>query len=164
MTTVDRRPARISRWIAGFASSLALVMCGFYSWPALVVGAIGVVVLWAGLLRGTNAAVTTGSFGLFAAAVVAGAQSAPVLPVLASVVLVVVAWDTGGNAISIGEQVGRDAETTRIELAHGLATLAVGVVTGGVGYAIYWFGSGGQPVAAVVFLLLGAVLLVATLD
>lgn len=164
MTVVDRRPARISRWLAGFAGVLALVMSGFYSWSALLVGALGAVILCAGLLRGVVGAVTTGAFGLFIAAILAGVQRAPVLPVLTSITLAVVAWDIGGNAISIGEQLGRDAETTRIEIVHSVASLTVGVVTAGIGYAIYWFGTGGQPVAAVVFLVLGAVLLIATLD
>lgn len=164
MMAVDRGPARLSQGIAVFASSLALVTCGFYSWPALFVGGLGVVVLWAGLHRGSRGAVTTGAFGLFVAAVIAGAQSAPVVPVLASTVLVVVTWDVGGNAISIGDQLGRAAETTRIEAVHSLATLTVGALTATVGYAVYWFGTGGQPVAAVAFLLLGAVLLIATLD
>lgn len=164
MTVVNRRPARISRWLSGFAGVLALVMSGFYSWPALLVGALGAVILYAGLLRGMTGAVTTGAFGLFIAAILAGVQRAPVLPVLTSVTLAVVAWDIGGNAISIGEQLGRDAETTRIEIVHSVASLTVGVVTAGIGYAIYWVGTGGQPVAAVVFLVLGAVLLIATLD
>lgn len=139
-------------------------MGGFYSWPALVLGAAGVLVLWVGLLRGTRSAVTTGALGLFVASVVAGARAAPIVPVLTGVVLAVVAWDTGTNAISIGEQLGRSADTTRIEVIHGTATIAVGALTAAVGYAIYRFGAGGQPVAAVVFFLVGAVLLVAALD
>lgn len=164
MTVVDRRPARIGRWLSGFAGVLAVVTSGFYSWSALAVGGVGLVVLWAGLLRGTRSAVTTGSFGLFVAAVAAGTRGAPVPPVLGSVVLTVVAWDAGGNAIGIGEQLGRDAGTARIEIVHSAATLAVGAVTAGVGYAVYRFGTGGQPVAAVVFLVFGALLLVAALD
>ncbi len=162
--TVDRRPTALGRWISGFAGVVTLVTSGFYSWPALGVGAVGVVVLWGGLLRGARSLVTAGAFGLFVASVLAGVQGAPIVPVLASVVLAVVAWDAGGNAISIGEQLGRSAETARIEIVHSSSTLAVGVVTGGVGFGLYRFGTGGQPVAAVVFLLLGAVLLVATLD
>jgi hypothetical protein len=150
--------------VAALAGGLAFVMSGFYSWPALIVGAIGLVLLWAGLVRGSTATVTTGAFGVFIAAITAGSQSAPVIPVLASIVLAVVAWDTGGNAISIGNQLGRSANTIRIEIVHIGATLIVGVLTAGVGYAIYLFGTGDQPVVAVVFLLLGAVLLIATLD
>lgn len=164
MTIIDRRPAGLSRGLSAFTGSFALVMSGFYSWPALIVGTMGIIILWAGLARGTNSTVTTGAFGLFLAAVIAGAQNAPISPILASVVLVVVAWDTGSNAISVGEQLGRSTNTIRIEIVHILASITVGVVTASVGYAIYWFGAGGQPATAVVFLLLGAILLIATLD
>lgn len=164
MTTIDRGPTRFSRWVAAFAGGLAFVTTGFYSWIALAVGSVGLVVLWIGLARGRTALVTGGAFGLFLAAIVAGAQGAPVGPVLAGVVLGVVAWDTGGNAIGIGEQLGRSADTTRIEVLHAGASLVVGAFTAGIGYGVYRFGSAGQPVAAVTFLLIGAVLLIATLD
>ncbi len=139
-------------------------MGGFYSWPALALGAAGLLTLWVGLLRGTRPVVTTGAFGLFVASVVAGAQAAPVVPVLGGVVLAVVTWDAGTNAISIGDQLGRSPDTTRIEVVHTAATLTVGTLTAAGGYAIYRFATGGQPVAAVAFLLVGAVLLIATLD
>jgi len=161
---VDHGPAQFGSWVAALAGGLAFVMSGFYSWPALIVGAIGLVLLWAGLVRGSTATVTTGAFGVFLAAIIAGSQSAPIIPVLASIVFAVVAWDTGGNAISIGKQLGRSANTMRVEVVHIGASFAVGLLTAGIGYAIYVFGTGGQPVAAVVFLLLGAVLLIATLD
>ena len=164
MTAIDRRPARLSSGVAALAGWLAVVTSGFYSWAALALGGVGVVLLWAGLLRGWRSAVTTGAFGLVLGGVVAGAQHGPVLPVVTSVALAVVAWDVGGTAISVGEQLGRDARTTRIEVVHAAASLAVGAVTAGVGYAVYRFGTGGQPVAAVAFLVLGAVLLIAALE
>lgn len=164
MTAVDRRPAAFSRSLSAFAGVLALVTSGFYSWIALAVGVIGLAVHAVGLVRGETPAVTAGTFGLFLGAIVAGAQGAPIPSVLAAVVLAVVAWDVGGNAVSIGRQLGRSADTVRIELVHAVASLAVGTLTAGVGYGVYWFGAAGQPVPAVVFLLLGAVLLIATLD
>lgn len=164
MTEVDRGPAALSRSLSAFAGVLGLVTSGFYSWIGLSIGVVGLVVLTVGLVRGETPVVTVGSFGLFLGAVVTGAQGAPVAPVLAGVVLAVVAWDVGGNAISIGQQLGRSADTVRIELLHAGASLAVGTLSAGIGYGVYWFGASGQPVPAVVFLLLGAVLLIATLD
>lgn len=164
MTEVDRGPVALSRSLSAFAGVLALVTSGFYSWIGLSIGVVGLVVLTVGLVRGETPVVTVGSFGLFLGTVVTGAQGAPVAPVLAGVVLAVVAWDVGGNAISIGQQLGRSAGTVRIELLHAGASLAVGTLSAGIGYGVYWFGASGQPVPAVVFLLLGAVLLIATLD
>ena len=107
--------------------------------------------------------VTIGAFGLFVGGIIAGIQSAPVVPVLISVTFSVLAWDVGGSAISIGKQLGRDADTRRIEAVHMTASGAVGMVTAGVGYGLYQTGAGEQSVAALVFLLIAAVLLVEAL-
>jgi hypothetical protein len=164
VTHIDRRPTDLGRGLSAASASFAVVLSGYHSWLALGVGAIGFAILVAGLLRGSTSNVTTGSFGLFVSTVTAGATNAPILPTLASVVLVVLAWDSGCTSISLGQQLGRATETKRIELFHGLGTVGTGTVTAGIGYAIYWFVAGGRPVGAVVFLTLGAVLLIATLD
>lgn len=163
MTTIDRGPTRVGRWTSAVAGVVAFVTSGFYSWSALAVGTIGLGLLLVGVVRGAKGAVTTGAFGLLVAGVLAGSAGAPVPPILASVVFTVLAWDTGGNAIGVGEQLGRSADTARIEIVHAVGTLAVGVLTAAVGSGVYWFAAGGQPVAAVVFLLLGALLLLGTL-
>lgn len=163
MTEVRRAPARLSRWGSVSVALLALAASGFYSWLGLVAGTAGLAVLVVGLVRGEHGAVTGGAFGLFLGAITAGVQGAPVLAVLLSVTCSVVAWDSGGNAISIGEQLGRDADTRRIEAVHMTASGGVGVVTAGTGYGLYLAGTGGHPVAALVFLLVAAVLLVEAL-
>ncbi|MFB6140628.1 MAG: hypothetical protein ABEJ26_09370 [Halosimplex sp.] len=146
------------------AALVALGASGFYSWPALAVGTLGAILLAVGLVRGADAAVSLGAFGLFGAGLVAGVRGAPVVPVLVSVAFAVLAWDTGGNAISIGKQLGREADTTRVEAVHVAASGVVGAVTAGLGYGIYRAGTGEQPVAALVFSLVAAVLLVEALD
>ncbi|MUW14039.1 hypothetical protein GJ633_04720 [Halorubrum sp. CBA1125] len=143
---------------------VALGASGFYSWGALVAGTLGLLLLLSGLVRGSNAAVTVGAFGLFLGGVTAGVQSAPTVPVLVSVTFAVLAWDAGGNAISIGRQLGREADTIRIEVTHVAASGLVGVVTVGLGYGLYRTGTGEQPVAALVFSVLAAVLLIEALD
>lgn len=164
MKAIQRTPARLSSWVSGSAAFVALGASGFYSWPALAVGTMGVLLLIIGLVRGANAAVTTGAFGLFVGGIIAGVQSAPVVPVLISVTFSVLAWDVGGNAISIGKQLGRDADTRRIETVHLTASGVVGVVTVGVSYGLYQTGTGEQPVTALFFLLIAAVLLVEALS
>ena len=164
MTPIDRSPARLSRWASLVAALVALVSSGFYSWPALVTGTLGLGLLGVGLARGRITGVTVGAFGLFAGAILAGAQGAPVIPVLIGVTFAVLAWDLGGSAISIGDQLGRDADTVRLEAVHMTGSIAVGVVTAGVGFGLYQTGDSGQPVAALVFLVIASVLLVAALD
>jgi hypothetical protein len=163
MKPIDRAPTRLSRWVSVSAAFVALGASGFYSWPALAVGTLGLLLLVVGLVRGANAAVTTGAFGLFVGGIVAGVGSAPVVPVLVSVTFAVLAWDVGGSAISIGKQLGREADTIRIEAVHMTASGVVGVVTAGVGYGLYHTGTGEEPVVTLVFLLIAAVLLVEAL-
>jgi hypothetical protein len=160
---VDRSPTRLGRWASVIAGLLALVSSGFYSWPALVAGALGLVLLVVGVVRGTNRTVSVGAFGLFAGAVLAGAQGAPVIPVLASVTASVLAWDFGNHAIGLGAQLGPEADTLRLEAVHLTASTAVGAVVAAVGFGLYRTGTGEQPVAALVLLVVAAVLLVEAL-
>jgi len=164
VTEIDRSPARLSSVLAVSAAFVALGASGFYSWPALAVGAAGLVLLAAGVARGSTAAVTLGAFGLFVGAIVAGVRGAPVVPVLISATATVLAWDIGGYAVSIGRQLGRDADTARIEAVHATASAGVGTVTAGVGYGLFRAATGGQPVTALLFLVVAAVLLIGALD
>jgi len=163
VTAVSRGPTRLSGWVSASAAVVAVVSSGFYSWAALVVGTLGLTLVAVGLVRGARAAVTVGAFGLFVGGIVAGVRGAPVVPVLVGVTCSVLAGDVGASAISIGRQLGRDADTTRLEAVHVTASVAVGVGTAGVGYGLYRAGTGEQPIAALVFLLLAAVLLVEAL-
>lgn len=163
MSEVDRSPARLSGGVAVGVAFVALASSGLYSWVALAAGSVGVLLFVGGVGLGERPWVTTGAFVLFLAAIVAGTRGAPAVPVLVSVAAAVVAWDVGGSAISVGRQLGRDADTTRLEVVHLTASLGVGVLTVGGGYGLYQLGTEDQPVAALVFLLVAAVLLVQAL-
>jgi hypothetical protein len=162
--TVDRRPSRVGSALALVPALVAALAGGLYTWSGLLVGAAGLLGLAAGLARGSRSAVTLGAAGLFAGAVLAGAAGAPVGPVLVGAAAAVVAWDVATTAVSVGEQLGRDAGTERLEATRALASAGVGVVTVGLSYGVYLAGAGGRPVAALLFLLVAAVLLVAALD
>lgn len=127
-------------------------------------GAAGLVVLGLGLLAGSRRAVTAGSGLLFAGVLLAGVNGAAPEPLLVGTVGAVVAWDVADNAISVGTQLGRAANTRNAELVHAASSLAVGGVTAGFGYGVYLAAAAGQPLTALVFLLLGAVVLVSALD
>ncbi|MFC4450184.1 DUF7519 family protein [Halorussus aquaticus] len=66
--------------------------------------------------------------GLFLAAAFAGTLDAPLWVVLGGSVLALVAWDAGSFATKLGAEVGRRAETRRVELLHVLAALSLGGV------------------------------------
>jgi len=82
---------------------------------------------------------------------------------LACTVGTVVAWDVATNAVELGEQMGREADTTRAEVTHALATTGVGVVLAATSYGVYVLSGGGQPVGAVIALLVGALALLSAL-
>lgn len=164
MTKIDRDPVRLSSWVAVSVAVISLVASGFFSWSALAVGSVGLTLVGAGIGFGRTGGVTGGAFGLLVAALIAGTQGAPVVWVLLGVAAAVVAWDVGCTAISVGKQLGRAADTRRLEVVHLAASVGVGVVTTGAGYGLYQVGTGRQPVGALLFLLVAAVLLVVALE
>jgi hypothetical protein len=164
MTAVERAPTRLASGVSAAAAVAALVASGRYAWPAFVVGVTGVALLVAGLVRGARGPLTLGAAGVAAGGIVAGVRGAPVLPVLVGVAFAVLSWDAGGTAVSLGEQLGRDAETARLEAVHLAGSAAVATITGAVGYGVYLTATGGRPVVALVLLLFAALSLLATLD
>lgn len=164
MTEIERDPVRLSSWVAVSAAAISLGASGFYSWPALAVGFVGLALVGVGIGFGRAGGVTGGAFGLLVAALIAGSQGAPVVWVLLGVAAAVVAWDVGGTAISVGKQLGRAADTRRLEVVHAAGSVAVGAITTGAGYGLYQVGTGRQPVGALLFLLVAAVLLAVALE
>ena len=160
---IDRSPAVVSSGLAVGAGVVSLLG----STLGAVVGALpataGLVVLGVGLLRASRAALTAGAGLLFAGVLLAGASGAAPEPLLVGTIGAVLAWDVGENGIGIGAQLGRAADTRRAELVHAASSLVVGAVTAGLGYGVYLGAASGQPLTALVFLLLGAVVLVSAL-
>lgn len=92
-----------------------------------------------------------------------GVTGAGPASLVAASVLAVVAWDVADHGVGLGRQVGREAVTVRNELVH--AGVSLGLATAGAAVAVggYLAASGGQPVTALVFLLVGAIALLAAL-
>ena len=160
---VERSPTRLGGLLAVGAALVALATSGIYSMPALTVGGAGLLLLVAGVVRGSQRAVTTGAAALFAGVVLAGIQGAPVAATLVGTVAAVLAWDVAGTAIVVGDQLGRAVDSSRIEIVHASTSALVGVLAATLGYGVYVTATGGQPLVALAFLLLAAVLLLATL-
>lgn len=156
---VDRSPTRTSGRIAVAAVAVGALALAAGSPASLALGVPGVAAVAVGVRRGNRDVVSAGAFGLFLAALLAGVASAPVGPTLLGAGLAVLAWDAGGNAIELGEQIGRDAPTREAELAHVSGTATVAATAGGLGYAFYAVSGGGRPVTALVLLCFAAVLL-----
>jgi len=157
---VDRSPARLSSSLATVAAGVAVTTSAPLSAFGLPLGVGGFAVFVVALfVNGSRALLWLGTVGIFAGALVTGATAAaPSGLLLTSVAAMVVAWDVGQNAIGVGEQLGRNAPTWRVELVHAAASTAVAALVAGVAYAVFLAGTGGQPVLALL-LLLGAGLL-----
>ncbi len=160
---IDRSPTRVGSALALAAGALALAPGVSTVGAGVLVGAVGLLALFNGLLFARRGLVTLGSTLLVAGVLVAGVEGAPTLLVLSGVVAGVFAWDVGQNALELGEQLGREAETARVELLHAGTSAAVGLATAGLAYGVSLVGVGGRPVAAVVLLLFAAAALVAAL-
>jgi len=160
---VDRRPTPLSALVAVAASAITAIAAGVGSLAGGAVAGLGVAVVAPAVIVGRRWAVDLGGLGLLGGVALGGAGDVSELWVLTAAVAAVVAWDAGGNAISLGEQLGRDADTASAELAHVGATVAVGTTTGGVAYVLYLLAGGQQPLSAVLLLLVAVLVLVSFL-
>ncbi|MFC4407466.1 DUF7519 family protein [Haloarchaeobius iranensis] len=166
MTEIDRRPVRLSAIVSLGAAAVAALAAILTASVGGVVAGLGIVALAPGLVVGSRRLVHAGGVVLAAGMVVAGATGAGAaaeLFLLVGTAATVVAWDVGQNAVGLGQQLGQEAETTRAELAHIGATLVVGGVTVGVAYGLYQVAGTGQPLPALVMLLVAALVLTTAL-
>lgn len=159
MRAITRRPTRPSSVAAVLVGLLGLVIVTPYSTVSLALSGVGFVGLVAGLAVDSRTLVTLGPVGLFAGAVAAGAGNAPVALTLCAILAAVLAYDFGATAVDLGAQLGQEADTRRLELIRLATSSFVGCAIGGVSYLVYVVGTGGQPLSAVVAMLLAVVVL-----
>jgi len=160
---IDRSPARLSSALAISAAALAAGTSALSATVALA-GSLGGLALFAvGVVLGSRRGLTLGAGVLLLSALVGGLLSGAAYLLLPGVIATVLAWDFGEQAINVGEQLGRGADTTQLEVTHAAGSTVVGVGAGALGYGVYLVSSGGQPVTALVFLLLAVVVLTSAL-
>lgn len=164
MTELDERPPATSVGVAAIFAMLATVATAAVSVQGAAGVGLAVVFFAIGLVRRSHAAlawgVAVGAVGLVLAASGGGAGSGGELGLLIAGVSLAVAWDVGDHALSLGQAVGRNARSARNQFVHAGTSLLVGTLAAGVGYGTYISATGGQPIAALVFLLFGAIVLV----
>ena len=145
--------------VAAFGSAL---LAGATLPASLLLGSIGIAGLAAGLVRGGRIWIDVGAFVVFAAVLVSALSGAPVSSTAAATIGAVLAWDVGHRAVGLGEQLGRDARTVRLETVHVAVSLLIGLGSAVLAYLAFTLAVGPQPVAVVILLVLaGAFLLVA---
>jgi len=158
---IDTRPSRTGTAIAGLVGFVAVVAQAAGG-PAVAVGGVGLAALVAGLRRGVRRLVSLGVLGLLLGVLIAGAVGVPAELLLVSAAASAVAWDVATQAVSLGEQVGRGADTARAELVHAAGSALVATVAVAAAYLVFQVVTGG-PVLALALLLLGAILLASVL-
>jgi len=158
---VDSRPARLSQFLAGGAVLFVLGTAGVSSTLSLLLASGGTALAGSGLFFGRSGAVTAGLVVLLSAVLAAGVAGASTLRLLSSVAATVFAWDVGRNAIHVGNQLGRDAETVEIELVHAAGTLVVASFAGALGYWLFVLPVAAPSVALLALLIAGTLLAVA---
>lgn len=151
--TIDRGPTRLA---SGAACLFAVVGAGavaLLAWEAVVPSFLGLLSIVIAVFSGWRLATTLGLAGIGGGAILAGAFGVPVEIVVLSVALAVLAWDAARTAIDLGSQVGRDGTTRRVELIHILASIGVATIASGGGLLVYGVGRGGQPISALLALI-----------
>ena len=166
MTGVEivRRPARRSLLVSAVAGSVATSAAAVGSPAGALVCLAGTGVLVAGVATARHGLVDAGGLVAFLGVVFAAANGATAGPVVVGTAATVVAWDAGGNAVSLGRQLGSRVDSLRVELLHAVAGAVVGLTTALVGLVLFRLGPTRQPVTTLFVLLLAAVLLVVALN
>lgn len=160
---IDRSSTRFSSAIAFGAAFVATATSALVTPVALAAAGPGAIGVFVGVGRGSRLILGFGVLGVLIGTMLAGLVGAPPLTILVSATAGVLCWDYASTAISLGDQLGRGADTERLEFVHALLSLGVGLLTIVLSYGIFRSISGQRPVAAVFFLLLTVLLLARTL-
>jgi hypothetical protein len=159
---IDRAPTYLSSTLALLAAVSTAVLSA-YAPVALGSALVGLLVLAVGLGLGRQQEITVGGGLLVVGVVAAGTSGAPVSATVLGMTSALLAFDTATTAVGLGEQLGREATTSEVELFHAAASTAVGLGVVVPALAIREAATGGQPVSAVFGLLVVVLLSVVVL-
>lgn len=160
---ISRAPTRVSMTLALVAALVSVLAAALSAPLAAVPGLVGVLGVGIAFASGSRRALGLGTLALLVGSLLAGIADAPPESLLVGVLCALLAWDLGENGITMGRQLGRAAGTRRAEVVHAGASLFVGALAATVAYGTYRSVAGGQPATALVFLLIGALALVAAI-
>ena len=158
---VTHAPPRMSQMIAVVAALIGALFTAPFATLAIPFGIAGFGIIAAGLFYTYSRAwVTIGTALVLFGAVITGAYGALSLELmLVGVGSVIIAWDTGQNGIVIGEQIGRETRSRRLQISHAATSaIAIGLVSS-VAYAVSLFAGDGRHAAGVATAVLGIVLM-----
>lgn len=154
---------RVSTWLATLLATLAVPPLYSPVGVSLALGTLGVIGLGVGSYRRDRVGINYGLLLQLAAVVVGGfGDVSPGLRLLAAL-FSVLAWDVARYGLAVEEQLGRKANTARIELVHAGYSFVVGVAGAGLCYGVFLLSTGARSFTALGFLVIGAFALTAAL-
>lgn len=158
--TVTHKPARTSAILAAVAAGVA-VLASATSLLAMAVGVFGLLGIVGGLFAlESRRAVAVGTGVVFVGVVLSGVLGRPSVLLVVGALAAVLSFDFGENAFGVGNQLTAETDTTRGELVHAAASVIVGILVVGVGYAVYATGIEGLSYGSLSFILFGGLLIV----
>lgn len=154
---VTHAPPRLIQAVAGAAAGVGVATAAPFALLALPFGLGGLLVFAIALTVSTSIPWMTMGAGLIAVgALIAGAYGVvPPELLLLSIGSTVIAWDAGQHAIVLGEQLGREPDSRRLQLTRVAVTVLVVGLGSTAAYLAYLVGQGGRPASAVTVSLLG---------
>lgn len=158
---VTHSPAKLSSVLAVVAALLAILTSGLVSLLALLFGFVGLIGVASGLfVLESRRAVMIGGGIIFVSVFASGLLGNTPLFLMVSAIATILTFDLGQNAFSVGAQMSAETRTQRGELVHAASSLIVGSIAAVVSYGIYLVAASGQPIGALVFVLLTALVLI----
>lgn len=154
-----------------WAGSIGLVIGGAGGMSALiqaVPGLVGLLIVGLAVIplrgSGSRTLLELGTGLVFLSILATGLfRAVGIVGLVTATVATVVAWDVGEHGISIGEMLGRQARTTRIEATHAVSSVAVGLLAVGATLVTRSVASGGLSLAGFVIAVLAMLFLLAAL-
>lgn len=163
VSEIVRKPTQFSARLAVATAAVAALLAALGGGIGAALGLVGLVLLAGGLYDGRQSVSDLGALALLFGIVAAGmAGAAPTVALLAAVA-VVLAWDFATTAHTMGEELGREADTRRAEAMHAAGSTGVGVLVVGGTVLVRGVASGGQPTGALMLMLIAAMVLVLVL-
>ena len=162
---VAHAPPRFSQVVSVVAALVAVVLTAPFAVLAAPFGLGGLVMVAVSVFSKHSRGWLTAGVGmiLFGTLITGGYGTLPAELLLVAVGAALVAWDTGQYGIVLGNQLGRQAASQRIQIVH-LAGSAIAIgVASAFAYLIFLLSAGGQPAPAVAVAVIGIVLLAWTL-
>lgn len=158
--TIENEPPRLTQLLSVGGILLGVLLTVPFAFLAIPFGLAGFALFAASLFRVYSRGWLTFGTGLVLTGVLItgayGAVQAELM--LVAVGATVLAWDLGQQGISIGEQLGRNTKSNRLQLVHSaISAFVIGFISF-VAYFVYLFMGDGRPAPAVALIVAGIVL------